>query len=400
MFKGHYRSLSDETRMTCSTIIRSCFSPRPLKKYYAMAVVLPLVLIGCGDEEKAAVPKADIGAGKSLAESQCAGCHGVDGKGAAPGIPNMAAQVERYLVESLLAYKAGKRTHAALRDMTAQLSDSDIRNVAGYYTGLAPLTAATAKEMKEILSPYEKGKAAAVACVECHSEDGNSKIAGTPSLAGQQPLYFAAAVRAYLAGARSKASMEMLRKLTTVDVQSLALFYASQAPAQRAAPKDGNPAVGEPLSARCGGCHGAQGVSTDSATPSLAGQDAKYLVNAIKAYRDRSRQHSVMLDTNSDEEIKNIAAFYAVQESKAAEGEEMTAQALGEKCDRCHGPGVENSAMAIPKISGQDKAYLIKAMRAYHDGKRGSSLMHNMSLPYSELLIESVASLYAAQPAR
>ena len=56
--------------------------------------------------------------------------------------------------------------------------------------------------------------------------------------------------------------------------------------------------------------------------------------------------------------------------------------------------------MAIPKISGQDKAYLIKAMRAYHDGKRGSSLMHNMSLPYSELLIESVASLYAAQPAR
>ena len=60
----------------------------------------------------------------------------------------------------------------------------------------------------------------------------------------------------------------------------------------------------------------------------------------------------------------------------------------------------ENPTMAVPKISGQDKDYLVRALRAYRDGKRGSSMMHRMSLPYSETIIESVASLYANQPAR
>jgi cytochrome c553 len=73
---------------------------------------------------------------------------------------------------------------------------------------------------------------------------------------------------------------------------------------------------------------------------------------------------------------------------------------LVEKCDRCHGAGVEQPTLIVPKISGQERAYLINALRAYRDGKRGSSMMHNMSLPYSETLIESVASFYASQPAR
>ena len=107
-----------------------------------------------------------------------------------------------------------------------------------------------------------------------------------------------------------------------------------------------------------------------------------------------------MLDTNTDEEIENLAAFYTVQESKAAESGSVTVQNLAERCDRCHGAGVEQPTLIVPKIAGQDRAYLINAMRAYRDGKRGSSMMHNMSMPYSEALIESVASLYAGQPAR
>ena len=194
--------------------------------------------------------------------------------------------------------------------------------------------------------------------------------------------------------------MQMLQALDAVNLESLALYYASQTPAPREAPAFGDPAAGEPLTARCGGCHGAQGVSTDSATPSLAGQDPLYLVSAIKAYRDQSRHHDVMRDENTDEEIEDIAAFYAAQGSRAAEVEPVTVQGLAEKCDRCHGPDVDNPALTIPKISGQDRVYLIMALRAYRDGRRGSSMMHNMSLPYSEALIESVATLYASQPPR
>ncbi len=107
-----------------------------------------------------------------------------------------------------------------------------------------------------------------------------------------------------------------------------------------------------------------------------------------------------MLDDNTDEEVENLAAFYTVQESVAAEGAAITVEELATKCDRCHGVGVEQPTLTVPKIAGQDMAYLINALRAYRDDKRGSSMMHSMSLPYSETIIESVASHYAGQPAR
>ena len=381
-----------------SPVTRLHAGPRKIARVLVAGIALPLMLLGCAEEEAAKPP--DIAAGKSLAEAQCTGCHGTDGRGAVPGIPHLASQVGPYLNQSLLAYKEGKRVHAALRDMTANLSDADIRNLAGYYAGLPPLGPAAGAKARETVTPFERGKALANACAGCHGEDGNSTSPGVPSLAGQQPLYFVASMRAYLYGRRSNSTMEMLRDLSRVDMESLALFYASQTRVRRAAPAFGDPAAGEPLSAVCGGCHGAHGVSNDAMTPSLAGQDPQYLVSAIKAYRGHERRHESMFADNSDEEIKSLAAFYAVQDGAIAERRSITVQVLIEKCDRCHGPEVDNPTLAVPKISGQDRDYLIKALRAYRDGKRGSSMMHNMSLPYSEAIIEGVASVYANQPAR
>jgi cytochrome c553 len=400
MHKETYKTVFTETQATLSSVLRSCSSPRLFMRYLVLGIVLPLVLVGCGKDEKTAMEPADIGAGKSVAEAQCAACHGLDGRSKAPGIPHLAAQVDRYLFESLLAYKEGKRTHAALRDMTKELSNAEIKNVTGYYASLPPLEGVVEIKPEDLKSPYEKGKAEAGVCARCHGDDGNSKTSGTPSLAGQQPLYFVSAVRAYLDGRRSISGKEMLRELSHVDIESLAMYYATQTPARRDAPAIGDTVAGEPLSARCGGCHGAQGVSHDTATPSLAAQDPQYLISAIKAYRDQSRRHDAMLIDDTDEEIANLAAFYATQRSLPAESKSITAQGLAEKCDRCHGAEVENLTMAVPKISGQDWDYLVRALRAYRDGKRGSSMMHRMSMPYSEAIFESIASLYANQPAR
>lgn len=372
-------------------------------RYLLLTTVVAALLLGCTQKaEPPGEPPADLVAGKALAEANCAGCHDLDGRGAAPGIPNLAAQVDDYLLESLLAYREGKRFHAALQDMTAHMSEAELRNVTAYYASLPPVEAASETAGHESMaSPYNQGEAAAQACAGCHGADGNSQIPGTPSLAGQQPLYFAAAVRAYLTGSRDIPLMEhSLRGLSKIDVENLALYYASQTPAKREPPAVGDARAGEPLSAQCGGCHGSHGVSHDAATPSLAGQDARYLVSATKAYRDHTRHHDVMLADSSDQEIEDIAAFYAMQESRAAEDGRATAQELINKCDRCHGSEIENVDMAMPKINGQDREYLARSLRAYRDDRRESSMMHKMTLPYSDTMIEAISSSYASRPAK
>jgi cytochrome c553 len=143
-------------------------------------------------------------------------------------------------------------------------------------------------------------------------------------------------------------------------------------------------------------------VSTDSATPSLAGQDPQYLTQAIKAYRT-TRKHALMsrlVSELSDRDIDNIVAFYTTQKSKPAESGQTLIKDITDKCNRCHAGNINNPALAIPIINGQDKDYLVLALRAYRDGKRGNSMMHNMSVPYSDSIIESIASYYANLPAK
>src|SRR5450631_3505403 len=369
-------------------------------RHLLLAMFLSVALIGCSDDgtpEK--LSAADIRAGKVVADKECKGCHGLDGKGTAAGIPNMAGQRGRYIMAALQEYKDNKRVHAALRAIAKDLSEDETRSVAAYYASLRPIPAAKGP----VFSPYENGKAVSAACASCHGADGNSKTAGTPNLAGQQPIYFVAATQEYLTGARASAPMDpLLRKLNKLDIESVALYFASQTPVQRSAPPNDDPTAGESKTAVCGGCHGSHGVSTDSATPSLAGQDPQYLVQAIKAYRT-TRKHALMarLVANlSDADISNIAAFYAAQKSKTAENGQTLLKEITDKCNRCHAGDMDNPALAIPIINAQDKDYLILALRAYRDDKRGNSMMHNMSLPYSDSIIEGIASYYAGQPTK
>jgi len=369
-------------------------------KNLLLSALLSVVLIGCSDNgspEKQT--QADIAAGKVVAERECKGCHGLDGKGTAAGIPNLAGQRGRYLMASLKEYKDGIRVHAALRTIAATMTEAETRAVAAFYASLPPISAKTTSAF----SPYERGKELAADCAPCHGADGNSTTPGTPNLAGQQPRYFVNATQEYLTGARSSAPMDpMLRKLSKLDLESLALYYASQTPKPHSAPATGDAAAGEPRTAVCGGCHGSHGVSTDSATPSLASEDPVYLTQAIKAYRT-TRKHELMqrlVSTLSDQDINNIVAFYTTQKSKPAENGQTALKEIIDKCDRCHAGNVNNPALAIPIVNGQDKDYLVLALRAYRDGKRGNSLMHNMSVPYTDSIVEGIAAYYANLPAK
>jgi cytochrome c553 len=194
----------------------------------------------------------------------------------------------------------------------------------------------------------------------------------------------------------------LVRDMNRADLESVAIYFASQTPAERAAPSLGNPATGEQLTALCGGCHGARGIGDDAATPNLASQDAEYLVRSIKAYRS-IRKHPEMqraVAALSDADIDAIAAYYTVQKSRPAENGQRLIEDIVEKCGRCHGGTTENPAMVVPIIGAQDRDYLVMALRAYRDNRRQSSAMHMMSLPYSDSVIDGIASVYATQPSK
>jgi cytochrome c553 len=380
-----------------------------LMKSLFLGIALLLALAGCGERKEATVPATaakapagDIEAGKRLAERSCKACHGLDGKGVGPGIPNLAAQRERYLLASLNEYKDGKRHHSGLRELATKMSAADMRDIAAYYAAQPPVKETAGADVKQS-SPYELGKKLAAGCAHCHGEDGNAKTPGTPTLAGQQPVYLVVAIHEYHRGDRAIGSMQsMMSDSHRVELENLAVYFSTQTPVQRAAPKRGDPAAGEALSTACGGCHGAHGVSRDAQTPSLAGQDFDYLVKATKAYWTVRKNWGMQryVAGLSEQDVDNIVAYYTSQAPRAAERMPAPTQELAAKCDRCHDDD-SNPANVAPKMRGQDKDYLTMALRNYRDaGDRESSTMHRMSFPYSNAMIESVANWYASQPAK
>ncbi len=54
------------------------------------------------------------------------------------------------------------------------------------------------------------------------------------------------------------------------------------------------PADGQGSTVGCAGCHGDHGVSSNPTTPSLAGQDAEYLVAALRVYKSGARADETM----------------------------------------------------------------------------------------------------------
>jgi len=81
----------------------------------------------------------------------------------------------------------------------------------------------------------------------------------------------------------------------------------------------GNAGAGQTKSATCAACHGPAGISTNPLWPNLAGQNEAYLVKQIKAFKGGERNDpnmNAMVAALSDEDIADLAAFYAAQTCK------------------------------------------------------------------------------------
>ena len=79
---------------------------------------------------------ADAMLGKAKVQAVCAVCHGVDGIGKNPDVPNLAGESQQYIQKQLKAFRSGGRQHEQMSIIAKGLSDSDIANVADWFSSL------------------------------------------------------------------------------------------------------------------------------------------------------------------------------------------------------------------------------------------------------------------------
>ncbi|MGC2166106.1 MAG: c-type cytochrome [Gallionella sp.] len=378
-----------------------------MNKYVAELFLLLALVAGCSEKQDHDTLKQlplDLASGKELAQKSCSTCHGMDGKGVTDSIPNLAAQVEPYLLHAVQTYKHGKRegSSGAIMDIAKQFSPTQLRNVLGYYASLPPVNNLVNTEFS--YSYYDLGKKLSEPCSQCHGADGNPKKSGIPHLAGQHPQYIVKATKAYQVGTRTMPAMHKeLTSLSLADIENIAIYFGMNQP-KRHSSNVTNPYEGKQFTYNCTQCHGSTGTSTDLSIPNLAGQDVAYLYDMIREYRDKVRVHNTMhqlIQDFKDSEIKKIAEYFASEEPvQMSFIPPESISALSQKCDLCHSSASANPNMLAPKLKGQNRTYLINALAVYRDGDRGNTAMHKMSsMLYFDTTMEGIASYYSSQRA-
>lgn len=346
----------------------------------------------------------DIGEGKSVAQHFCADCHGQAGISSIKGVPDLAGQRAAYLYSEMRAYLKGTRGNDTMNGAITYLSADAMSNVAAFYGSLPPPPPAPAPQKGEV-GAEAAGKAAAATCGGCHGAAGITATAGVPNLVGQEPKYLVTALGEYKNGTRKDATMKtMATPLDSVTMSNIALYFALQKPAKASTPAPGNAAAGQTASAPCAACHGANGVSGNPATPSLAGQDAKYLDSALHAYKDGKRENTTMKALAAgldDATMQNLGAYYAgLQPRQPSVQKPLSTAQWVERCDRCHGPGGNSTDPLMPALASQKVSYLEKVLNAYRAGERHSPIMSAMVDGMTENDVRNLAEYYASQKAR
>lgn len=135
---------------------------------------------------------ADIGPSTA---ATCVACHGASGAGSTAGIPRLAGQNPDYLAHALSMFKDRTRASDVMQGVAQNLSDSDMRELATYFSKQHPPRAQGAQTPEPHLVAAGKQLAEmgagpkVAACFSCHAAGGKGNGARFPSIAGQPEAF-------------------------------------------------------------------------------------------------------------------------------------------------------------------------------------------------------------------
>jgi cytochrome c553 len=94
-----------------------------------------------------------------------------------------------------------------------------------------------------------------------------------------------------------------------------------------------------------------------------------------------------------------LAALAAIPGGPAAaqDAQALQLRALAATCANCHGTDGRAVGEGMPRLAGADAAYLASQMRAFRDGQRPATVMHQLAKGYSDAQIDALAGYFAAR---
>jgi cytochrome c553 len=156
----------------------------------------------------------------------------------------------------------------------------------------------------------------------------------------------------------------------------------------------------------CFACHGPKGASTNEKYPVIAGQQQYYLYLQLKDFKAGRRENAEMqpiVAALATEDIMPLAEYFSQQRwpdltfqldaTKVHAGEAST-NAGG--CSGCHLGGY-NGASAVPRLAGQQLAYLQKTMLDFKSKARNNQpAMSSLMAVFSDEDIAGLAQYLAS----
>jgi cytochrome c553 len=181
------------------------------------------------------------------------------------------------------------------------------------------------------------------------------------------------------------------------------------------APAKPDTAKGQQIAAQvCAACHAADGNSTLSPNPVLAGQHAEYTLKQLMNFKSQGgkpaeRPNPIMagmVANLSDEDIRSLAAYFEMQKPRARAARDAELVKLGRSiyrggiaakqvaaCTACHGPSGAGVPAQFPRIAGQLSEYTATQLKAFRAGERANDPNRTMRAVAERLSDREIAAL-------
>ena len=164
----------------------------------------------------------------------------------------------------------------------------------------------------------------------------------------------------------------------------------------------------------CAACHGADGNSTQTANPSLAGQHASYTLKQLMNFKPQDgkapeRASPVMgaiVAQVSADDLRALAVYFEGQKPRARAARDPQLVKVGQAiyrggsaargiaaCTACHGPSGAGVPAQFPRLAGQQTEYTVAQLKAFRAGERSNDPNRTMRSLAEKLTDREIAAV-------